>query len=124
MLIELFKIKQECPHDKITPEMDSGYCPDCGEYIENQWYITRCACCGVKQKTIVLKDQVSADMKFCRNCGNNSFVIEKLGKINFVDVHYAALIKRIVKNIKINIIQTWVDRHENVPVKLISKQGL
>ena len=52
-LLEYFKNKKKCHHDKVTPDKDICYCPDCGELIENRWYITRCSCCGVKLKAIV-----------------------------------------------------------------------
>ena len=39
-LLELFKKNKECKHAKVTPDKDICYCPDCGELIENQWYIT------------------------------------------------------------------------------------
>lgn len=109
MILALFGRIQECAHEKIAPSMDFGYCPDCGEYVENHWFITRCACCGIKQKTKIVKDKVSADVKYCRNCGNNSFVAEKLTKINFVDIQYAALIKQVIKNKRQDFIQSWVD---------------
>ena len=37
-----------CRHDKIRPDVDRAYCPDCGKLIKNEWFITRCSCCGVK----------------------------------------------------------------------------
>ena len=119
----MFGNYNECLHENITPDMDCGYCPDCGKYVENQWFITRCSCCGIKQKAIVLKGKVSAGVKFCKNCGNSSFVVEKLSKINFVDIHYAALIKQIIKNKRPNFIQSWVEPEAAPPKLLTKRQG-
>ena len=83
-LTNLFKFKKSCNHDKITPDMESGYCPDCGKLVQNEWYITRCACCGVKLKTIVRGGEIFPQNHFCTNCGSQDFVVEKLSKINFI----------------------------------------
>lgn len=115
-----FLNNKSCAHEKITPNMISGYCPDCGEYIKNQWYITRCACCGIKQKTIVIKGKILADIKFCKNCGNNTFTAIELNGINIVDIHYAVLQKQTVVNKKQNFIQTWIDQNTYSPKLLPS----
>ena len=122
MLRYLFKKNQDCFHLKITPDVFAGYCPDCGQYIENHWFITRCGCCGIKQRTKIANGEITAETNFCKNCGNNSFVVEKLSKINFIDINYAIVIKHIVKNVKQSFVQTWVDR-EIVPIKLIPQQS-
>ena len=121
MFINLFTKNLECTHEQITPDIDFGYCPDCGEYVHNQWFITRCACCGIKQKTIALKTRILAEAKFCRNCGNNSFLAEKLFKINLVDINYAVLVKKSVKNVAKNFVQTWIER-EIEQIKLIPQK--
>ena len=102
--------------------MESGYCPDCGEYIQNHWFLTRCSCCGVKQKTIIVKGKISADAKYCKNCGSHTFVAEQLKKINLVDINYAIVIKRIIKGKKPTWTQTWVEPKESVAVRLIASQ--
>ena len=51
-LTNLFRLTKTCLHEGITPDMECGYCPDCGKFIENEWYITRCTCCGVKLKAM------------------------------------------------------------------------
>lgn len=120
MFFNLFKIQSECIHEKISPDMEAGYCPDCGEYVENHWFITRCTCCGVKQKTIVLKDEISAATKFCKNCGNSSFIVQQVKKINFIDINYAILLKNVVKNKIPYFVQSWVEPHDYRRVKLIA----
>jgi len=116
--------KEECYHEKITPDIDSAYCPDCGKYIENQWFLSRCACCGIKQKTIILKEKISTTTKFCRNCGNNSFIVEKINKINFIDINYAIVIKTIFNNKKASFTQSWVDATGNYPPRLLTDKKL
>jgi len=113
-LFELFN-KPSCTHEKITPDMLAGYCPDCGEYVENQWFLTRCTCCGIKQKTIFLRGKISSENKFCKNCGSNYFGIEKLNKITFIDIHYAAILKQVIDNRKKSVIQTWVENEPFAP---------
>ena len=122
MLLNFFN-KNQCLHKHIKPELDSGYCPDCGEYIQNHWFITRCSCCGVKQKTIIVKGKIVADVKYCKNCGSNSFVAEQLNKINLVDINYAVVIKQIIKDRKSTWTQTWVEQRDRVYVKLLPQHG-
>jgi len=119
----LFK-KEECYHEKITPDIDSAYCPDCGQYIENQWFLSRCACCGIKQKTIVLKEKISTETNFCRNCGNNSFIVEKINKINFIDINYAIVIMKVVDNKNISFTQSWVDTGSVYQQRLLTDTNL
>lgn len=90
----LFNFKRVCSHDKIAPDKDVSYCPDCGKLIKNEWYITRCACCGVKLKTICKHDEIYPQENFCTNCGSKEFQVEKLEKINFIDINYAILLKK------------------------------
>ena len=118
-MFNFFK-KPSCNHERITPDVSAAYCTDCGEYIENHWFITRCGCCGLKQKTILVKHKISADAKYCRNCGSCSFFTEKLKSINFVDVNYAIVIKQVVENKKPSFTQSWVEANDNTPVKLLA----
>lgn len=120
MLHILFKSQQICSHETITPDIEGGYCPDCGEYVENHWFITRCTCCGIKHKAVVIKGQVYADTKYCKNCGNNKFSVYRLSKINFVDVNYAALIKEVIKNKQPFFSQFWVEPNIFEARKLIT----
>lgn len=115
-----FLWKQKCTHEKITPAIGSGYCPDCGEYVENHWYITRCECCGIKQKTLTRNGKVYSESKFCRNCGSDSFAIEQLDCIDIVNINYAAVLKKIVANKRQGFIQTWIDQNSYTPMKLLA----
>lgn len=117
-MLNLF-FKSSCAHEEISPNMISGYCPDCGEYVENHWYITRCACCGIKQKSIIRKNKIFSYTKYCRNCGSNSFMVEELDKITIVDINYAVVLKQVVEGRKQSFIQTWVERNNCSQMKLL-----
>lgn len=109
---------KSCQHEKITPDIKAGYCPDCGEYIENRWYITRCKCCGIKQKTLIRNGKVIAETKFCKNCGDNSFNVEALEKLDIVNVNYAVVLKHIVESKRRSFIQTWIENNYST-IKLL-----
>jgi len=111
--------KTSCTHDKITPNMTAGYCPDCGDYIQNHWYITRCECCGVKQKTLVKNGKITAYERYCRNCGKNVFKVEELESIDIVNINYAAVQKQVVQTFRKNFIQTWIEQNSYTPIKLL-----
>ena len=121
-LTNLFGLKRKCMHDKITPDMECGYCPDCGKLIQNEWYITRCACCGVKLQACIKNDEIVPQNHFCRNCGAEEFVVEKLPKINFIDINFAVLKKTVVENTDKTTFTTqcWEER-KSVPPKLTVK---
>lgn len=96
-LTNLFNLKKACQHEKITPDMEFGYCPDCGKLIKNEWYITRCACCGVKLKTCARNGEIYPQNHYCTNCGSHEYKVEKLDKINFIDINFAVLQKMEVE---------------------------
>lgn len=109
----MFKLfRHECKHDKFPAEKDIGYCPDCGELIENQWFIVRCNCCGVKHKAIYKNGKVVPLEKFCDNCGSKDFIVERVNKINFIDINYAVLVKTVITNDLKEFTQSWVDATE------------
>ena len=107
--LELFKKNRVCTHDRVRPDAEFSYCPDCGELIHNQWYLPRCACCGVKLKATIRNGEVVPEDHFCHNCGGKEFIIEALEKINFINIDYAVLVKNIVKPTVEEQIQSWVD---------------
>lgn len=109
IILELFKKNRACTHDRISPETDIAYCPDCGELVENQWFLTRCACCGVKLKSTIKNGEVVPESHFCRNCGAKEFTVHQVEKINFIDINFAVLQKNIVKPDVDEMVQSWVD---------------
>ena len=105
---------KECTHDKISPTSDGEYCPDCGRYIINEWYVTRCKCCGVKLQTIKKGDNILPAENFCHNCGGSDYHIEKLSKIDFINIHYAVLIKRAMEDSNLfRTTQCWQEDEKN-----------
>jgi Zn finger protein HypA/HybF involved in hydrogenase expression len=118
LMFEFF-LKPSCQHERILPNIQGGYCPDCGEYVINEWFITRCSCCGTKQVSIIKRGRVLAAQAFCKNCGGTSFHVEKLDGIDIVNVNYAVLIKKTLPSEKRSFIQTWMDETSFTPVKLL-----
>lgn len=109
IILELFKKNRVCTHDRVSVEADLSYCPDCGELIKNQWFLTRCNCCGVKLKATIRNGEIVPEDYFCHNCGAREFIIEPLEKINFINIDYAVLVKSVVKASVEDKIQSWVD---------------
>lgn len=107
--MEFFKKNRTCTHSKVSPDVDFAYCPDCGELIENQWYIVRCACCGVKLRGFIKNGEIIPEENFCHNCGNKNYIVERLDKINFIDINYAVLVKAVTNSNYQNFTQSWVD---------------
>lgn len=112
MIMEFFKKSRQCKHENFPPEKEIGYCPDCGELIENQWFIVRCACCGVKHKAVLKNGEIISAEKFCHNCGSKSFVAEKVDKINFIDISYAVLVKTVIMREDFEFTQSWAEARE------------
>ena len=111
--------KSECQHDKVSPLSDGEYCPDCGRYIVNEWYITRCKCCGVRLQSVKKGESIIPAEKFCHNCGGSDFYLEKLSKIDFVNINYAVLIKRSAEEgVFISTTQCWQDEEKESVLKL------
>lgn len=123
-ILELFKFNKVCQHSKIRPDVDFAYCPDCGELIENQWYLVRCDCCGVKIKAIIKNGEIIPEKNYCHNCGTREYVIERINKINFIDISYAVLVKAKVSHSFTNFTQSWVEndfRTSNYRPKLLQE---
>ncbi|MBQ7450755.1 hypothetical protein IJS77_04995 [bacterium] len=119
MILDLF-LKKKCSHSKVPPQVEAGYCPDCGEYVENHWFLVRCKHCKIKRKSHLLGENVVPDTKFCPNCGGFLYEVEKLEKINFIDINFAALKREVVKIVKkFAPATTWVEEEETTQ-KLIS----
>ena len=120
-LLKFILPDKKCQHEKVTPDKDLCYCPDCGELIENCWYITRCRCCGVKMKAIIKDGKIIPEEKFCHNCGDKNFDIELIEKINFIDINYAVLVKAIVEPQARELTQSWLDIQKQNSIKLLTQ---
>ena len=119
MLINLLKTI-ECQHDKIPPECENTYCPDCGVYVENKWYLARCSCCNIKRVSSLNLNNVKPISKYCPNCGSKGYYLEEIQNINFIDANYAVL-KKVASlgSEPASRSQIWVDEKENVPLKFL-----
>ncbi len=123
-ILDFFKFHNKCEHWKVRPDVDYAYCPDCGELVENQWYLVRCSCCGVKLKGVIKNNNIIPEKHFCHNCGARDFVVERIDKINFIDINYAVLMRVVVERKNINYIQSWIDcdfRTSNYRPKLLQQ---
>ena len=116
-LIDLFKKHNRCSHDHVSLDSTYSYCPDCGELIENEWFITRCACCGIKQRAIIKNGEIMPADNFCRNCGGHEYIVEKIPRINFIDINYAVLVKTVVheEDTVEEVTQCWEEKNLNKP---------
>ncbi|MBP7211362.1 hypothetical protein KBA27_00850 [bacterium] len=123
-IINFFRKQNKCTHEKIPPEVECGYCPDCGEFVENQWFITRCKCCGIKVKATIKNGKIVPEKKYCRNCGSEQYVVERLSKITSFDLYFAVLIREVVNQRPVSYIQTWVEEKEEIVHKFITDKRL
>ncbi|MBO6256945.1 hypothetical protein J6N69_02785 [bacterium] len=106
---QILGFSKECAHDKVPLDADYYYCPDCGELIENQWYLVRCASCGLKEIATVKNGEIMPIDNFCHNCGSREYTVERLEKIDCININYAVLVKAIAKNQAEEYSQSWVD---------------
>ncbi len=95
ILIKLIKRQCKCNHKNALLYQDSGYCPDCGEYLVKNYYLVRCARCDVKREAKLMWGEIVPKDKFCSNCGSQEYYIEKLDKVCFIDAQYAIYLKEI-----------------------------
>lgn len=87
--------KAYCKHEKIPPDVDFAYCPDCGKLVYCNWYMIRCACCNIKREAVLKWGKISPVTKFCMNCGEKKFEVIKLEKLTFIDLKFAIYKKEI-----------------------------
>ena len=59
------------------------------------------------------------ETKFCPNCGSEHYHIEQVKNINFIDINFAVLIKEINEEKSRNRTQSWLERGNNEPIKLL-----
>lgn len=122
MLNILFKFKK-CKHINLPANIQEGYCPDCGEYIKNNWYIIRCKHCKIKRKAQLIGENILPSSHFCPNCGGLLFEIEKLNKIDFININFAVLKKEIISTYTNPCpTTTWVETPSEYSLKLISQK--
>ena len=111
---------KECQHKNVNIEDDFAYCPDCGEYIENRWYMTRCKCCNIKRKATIRNGKVQPLTKYCPNCGAIEYEVELIPKINFIDINFAVLQKTVISKKEVNTYkQIWEEEVYSLTQKLL-----
>ncbi len=59
------------------------------------------------------------ETKFCPNCGAEHFHVELVHSINFIDINFAVLVKEVNEEKSFNRSQSWLERENNEPVKLL-----
>lgn len=106
---QILGFTKECCHEHVPIEQDYYYCPDCGELIENQWYLVRCVSCGLKEIATVKNGKVVPLNDFCKNCGSSGYTVERLEKIDCININYAVLVRAVVKNETQEYSQSWVE---------------
>ena len=125
VLVAFLKNKNNCNHKNALLYSDCGYCPDCGEYLVKNYYLVRCLRCDIKREAKIVWGEVVPKEKFCSNCGARDFYIEKIDKVNFVDVNYAVYLKEIVNEVSSlhPEAQIWVDEGSGIVKQLKNPNG-
>ena len=106
---EIFNLNKKCLHTQVPLDTDIGYCPDCGELIENHWYITRCKCCGMKERATIRNGEVVPEEGFCHNCGSKAYIVEEIATIDCININYAIVMRKVVDNEIKEYTQSWFD---------------
>ncbi|MEI7474180.1 MAG: hypothetical protein WCK67_05315 [bacterium] len=105
--------KQKCKHEKVTPLSNGNYCPDCGIEIKIKWHIVRCGCCNSKRQGVSGYNRIFPTDKFCAKCGDKSFYVENIEKVQFYELSMAVWSKEEVLNKPYfnSKTQVWVEEH-------------
>ena len=59
------------------------------------------------------------ETKYCPNCGSEHYHIEQVKNINFIDINFAVLVKKINEEKSRNRSQSWLERENNESIKLL-----
>lgn len=119
--------KQKCRHPNVTTNHEISYCPDCGELIKINWYLIRCKRCNKKRMGVIKGGKIYPITKFCSNCGDSNYFIEKIKSINYFDISYA-IVSKDIEEITQNHpdMQIWIDKEhkqEEKEIKLLPNLG-
>ena len=115
MLKDLFKIFnfKICTHPNVETSRSLSYCPDCGKLIRTNWYVIRCNCCGKKRIGFLKGGKILPVAKYCTNCGEHNYEIEKINNLNYFDISFAVA-KKEEENVPQTqeLTQTWCEEVE------------
>ena len=116
ILIKFIKSKNKCTHKNALLYSDSGYCPDCGQFLVKNYYIVRCSCCDIKREAKLSWGEIVPVKRFCSNCGSSEYYIEKLDSLNLIDAQYAVYLKEIADEMHFHHpeAQIWVEDGEKL----------
>ena len=116
ILIAFFQKQNKCSHKNALLHSDSGYCPDCGQYLVKNYYLVRCSRCEIKREAKLYWGDVVPIEKFCANCGESEYYIERLDSVNFIDAKYAVYVKEIAHEFQTlhPEVQIWVDQEDGM----------
>ena len=71
-------------------------------------------------KAMVKNGEIVPQNHYCTNCGSNEYTVEKLDQINFIDINFAALIKKEVQEEKIcSTTRCWQEKMSEQPKLLV-----
>ena len=71
-------------------------------------------------KAMVKNGEIVPQEHFCSNCGGEDFTVEKIEKINFIDINFAVLVKKEVEEEKFcNTVKCWQERTNEQPKLLV-----
>ena len=73
-------------------------------------------------KTMTKHEEIVPQEHYCTNCGSKEFTVEKLEKINFININYAVLVKKelVEEDSYATTTQCWQERTIEKP-KLLTK---
>ena len=78
-----------------------------------------------KRKCIVKNGKIIPADNYCHNCGSSEFTVERLPQINFFDVNFAVVVKKVFcsKN-RESYTQSWVDAKQEADIQKLLPQSL
>jgi hypothetical protein len=116
----MFLFRKKCNHERFSAAVKSGYCPDCGEYVENKWFVTRCPICGKRHKTVIKNNKPVPVDNFCTNCGTEQFIVEEIEFPDIVSINYAAYITKSVKQKETGNTKAWIENSGKIKFLTLS----
>lgn len=105
-----------CRHKRALLHANEGFCPDCGKYVKKSYYLARCSFCDIKRRAKYSFGKIAPEEKYCVNCGEEHFVVEKYDTLKLVDIDYAIEVKEETQNeLKTEKIEIWIENNNPPP---------